>query len=94
MSTLHDETAIRIAKKFQTFYNRGCGPDVFTDNIVVEVVLANSIKNAFKKLKGWQLPVYMAGSTKKATEKARIATKGTNIGVMDQNGKILKRSNR
>ena len=94
MSTRHDVTAIQIAKKFDTSYNRGCGPDVFTDKIVVEVVSGNSIKDAFKKLNGWQLPVYMAGATEKAIERARLATKGTNIGVMDQNGKIIKRSSR
>ena len=66
MSSLRDVMANRIAKKFGTFYNWGCGPDVIMDNIVVEVVLVNSIKDAFKKLKGWHLPVYMAGATQKA----------------------------
>ncbi len=92
--SIHDEVANRIATKFDTFYNRGYGPDIFNRKIVIEVVLANTIKNAFELLKGWEKPVYMAGATQLAIKKAIEAVKGTNIGVMDQNGKIIKRSTR
>ena len=40
------------------------------------------------------IPVYIAVATQLAIKKAITAVKGTNIGVMDQNGKIIKRSTR
>ena len=40
------------------------------------------------------IPVYMAVATQLATKKAIAAVKETYIGVMDQNGKIIKRSTR
>ena len=94
MSKNHDIVANRIAKKFNVFYNAGRGPDIMKYPMVVEVVLSSEVEKGMKYLEDFEGPSYLAGVTSKAIEKARKTTKGTCIGVMDQYGKILKRSTR
>lgn len=94
MSKMHDIVAKRIAKKFDVFYNAGRGPDIMKYPMVIEVVLSKDVEKGMNNLTDFEGPSYLAGVTSKAIEKARKVAKGTCIGVMDQNGKILKRSTR
>lgn len=94
MGTKHDEVAKHIAKKLGVDYNRGKGADVKSRKTAVEVETENTINDAKRQLQGHRKPVYVAGTTKKAVEKAKKAMKGTTIGVMDADGKIVKRSTR
>ena len=94
MSKIHDIVANRIAKKLKVFYNTGRGPDLVEYPRVVEVVLANEIEEGLRKINDFAGPTYLAGATQLAVERAKKATRGTSIGVMDPNGRILKRSTR
>ena len=94
MESTHDSTAKRIAKKEKTTYNQGQGPDVNTFKRAIEVETARTVKDGFRQLQGFRKPVYIAGANVEATKKAVGAAQGTTVGVMDQTGKVVKRSTR
>ena len=90
----HDKVAGKIAQQQGTQYNRGQGADVNSPKRAVEVETTRTIGDAARQLTGYQKPVYVAGADAEATKKALEHYKGTTIGVMNQSGKILKRSTR
>ena len=94
VASKHDETAKRIARKKDTPYNRGQGPDVQTSRQIIEVETAATVSDGMRQLQGFRKPVYIAGSDAQATKKALERTKGTTVGVMDETGQIIKRSSR
>ena len=94
MGKKHDETAKKIASQKGASYNRGQGPDVQTPQQVIEVETADTIGDAGRQLAGFRRAAYVAGADKNAAEKALEHYKGTTIGVMDDKGKVLKRSTR
>ncbi len=94
MGTKHDDTANRIARQKGVQYNEGQGPDVITPMQAIEVETKNTVTDAFRQLRGFRKPVYIAGADAAATKKALEATKGTTVGVMNSRGKIVKRSTR
>ncbi len=94
-SKSHKTAANRIAKKYGTEYNnRGKGADIVTDRVAIEVETPESVSDASRQLQGHKKRVYIAGTNKEAIEKALEVTKETTIGVMDNQGKIVKRSSR
>ena len=93
-SKKHRETAKRIARKLRATYNSGEGVDIISKRATVEVETERTIQDAKMQLQGYRGPVYIAGVDQKTTAKALVVTKGSTIGVMDQNGNILKRSSR
>ena len=93
-SRSHKITANRIARKFKTDYNSGEGVDIKSKRATVEVETAESVSDAPGQLRGHRGPSYIAGTNKAAVEKALEVTKGTTIGVMDNQGKVLKKSTR
>jgi hypothetical protein len=93
-SRSHKTTANRIAKKFKTDYNSGEGVDIKSKRANVEVETLETVSYAPSQLRGHRGPSYIAGTNKAAVEKAIEATKGTTIGVMDNQGKIVKKSTR
>lgn len=93
-STSHQTTANRIARKYNTQYNPGKGPDIQTDSVAIEVETPESVSDAVRQLQGHRKPVYIAGTDEAAVDKALDRTKGTTIGVMDNQGNIVKRSTR
>jgi len=70
------------------------GVDIQTNNLAIEVEPERTINQGIRQLQGYKKPVYIAGVNTKAVEKALEATKGTTIGVMDNQGNIIKRSTR
>lgn len=94
MLSLHDQTAIRIARKEGVEYNRGPGPDIITPRRVIEVETRYTVRDGLQQLQGFQKPVYIAGADQEATAKAVDVTAGTTVGVMDPYGEIVKRSTR
>ena len=90
----HKSTANRIAYKYNTQYNRGKGADVKTNKIAIEVETAKTAKDGIRQLQGHRKPVYIAGTDKEAVEKALEITRGTTVGVMDNQAKIIRRSSR
>ena len=90
----HDKVARQIAKKQNTTYNQGQGPDVKTSQRAIEVETMRTVGDAARQLAGHQKPVYVAGADAEATKKALQHYDNTTIGVMNSKGQILKRSTR
>jgi len=93
-SRSHKTTANRIAGKFGVEYNDGEGVDIKSKRATVEVETSDTVAEAPGQLRGHRGPAYIAGSNQEAVEKALEVTKGTTIGVMDNQGNIVKRSTR
>jgi hypothetical protein len=90
----HKTTANRIAQKYGVQYNNGEGVDIRSSRATVEVETLDTVAEAPSQLRGYRGPVYIAGTSKGAVEKALETTKRTTIGVMDNQGNIVKRSTR
>lgn len=90
----HRATANHLAKKYGTTYNTGKGADVKTQKIAIEVETPRTVNGGLIQLQGHKKPVYIAGTNQSAVSKALKATKGTTIGVMDNQGNIIKKSTR
>ncbi len=92
MGRIHDIWAKHLAKKFKGKYFRR-GPDVKTREKVVEVAISDSdIYSSIKQLMRSRKPKkYLAIPGYKA-DLAKRLTKGTGIGIMNLNGKIIKKS--
>ncbi len=93
-SRSHKTTANRIAKKYKTEYNNGKGVDIKSQKATVEVETFQTVADAPGQLRGHRGPAYIAGTNKATVEKALEVTQGTTIGVMDNQGNVLKRSTR
>ena len=93
-SKKHEEAAKLIARQAGTTYNRGKGADVIGSNRVVEVETKSTVSDGPRQLQGYRRPVYIAGADQRATEMALERTKGTTIGVMNPQGKIVRSSSR
>jgi len=89
----HKTAANRIAKKFGTRAQTE-GPDIKTPKVTVEVETPGGMKEGIRQLQGSRGPVYLAGTNQEAVQEALEATKNTTVGVMDNQGKILKESTR
>ena len=93
-SKSHRATANRLAQKFGVDYNKGKGADVKAPNIAVEVETPGTVAGGLRQLQGHKKPVYIAGTNKTAVDIALDKTKGTTVGVMDNQGNIVKKSTR
>ena len=93
-SRSHKITARRIANKLNTEYNDGEGVDIKSKKSTIEVETAQTVSDAPVQLRGHRGPAYIAGTNKDAVDKALEVTKGTTIGVMDNQGDIIKPSTR
>jgi hypothetical protein len=94
MLTTHDAIAQRIATMKGVRYNQGKGPDIITPREAIEVETVNTIADARRQFQGYRRPVYVAGADDVATQAALEHYKGTDIGVMDPFGNILRDSKR
>lgn len=93
-SRSHKTTANRIAKKYHTEYDSEKGADVKTDKVAIEVEPPDSVSDAMRQLQGYKKRAYIAGTNNEAVEKALEVTEGTTVGVMDNQGNIVKKSTR
>jgi len=88
----HDDIAKKIARKYKTDYNPGKGVDVRPPGKAIEVEPnMNTIAHGIKQLQGYKDPRYLA-VPKRIAPKVQERVKNTKIGVMDQNGNILRRA--
>lgn len=94
MTSKHDKTAERLARKEGVEYNQGQGPDVNSSRRAIEVETADTASDGLRQLRGFTKPVYIAGADAEATKAALDAAQDTTVGVMDLQGRILKRSTR
>ena len=93
-SRSHKTTANRLAEMYNAEYNQGQGPDIKTQNITIEVETPESVADAGRQLSGHRGPAYVAGTNKEAVESALERYGDSTIGVMDNQGKIIKPSSR
>ena len=93
-SRSHKITANRLAGIYNTQYNQGQGADIKTDNIVIEVETPDTVADAGRQLSGHRGPVYVAGTNQEAVERALARYDDTTIGVMDNQGTIIRHSSR
>jgi hypothetical protein len=93
-SRSHKTTANRIAKKMNTEYNDGKGVDIRSKKATIEVETPETVADALGQLRGHRGPAYIAGTNKEAVNKALEITKGTTVGVMDNQGNIVNPSTR
>lgn len=93
-SRSHKITARRIANKLNTEYNDSEGVDIKSKKATVEVETPETVSDALRQLRGHRGPAYIAGTNKEAVDKALDVTKGTTIGVIDNQGNIVKSSTR
>ncbi|HEC92439.1 MAG TPA: hypothetical protein ENI51_05530 [Candidatus Atribacteria bacterium] len=90
----HDQIAENLAKKFRTKYKKHEGIDIVTDNRVIEVETTKSgIYQGINQVKRSQKARYIAVNDRNI-QNALNATEGTGIGVMDEEGRIIKRARR
>ena len=90
----HDKIAESLARKFGVKYKKHKGIDIVTKKRVVEVeVTKNGIYQGINQVKRSSKARYIAVDDKNL-QNALNAMEGTGIGVMDENGKIIKRAGR
>ena len=75
-------------------YSQGPGPDIKADHITIEVETVETVADAGRQLSGHRGPVYVAGTNKEAVELALGRYADSTIGVMDNQGNIVKGSTR
>ena len=93
-SRSHKTAANRIADKYNTEYNNGEGVDIVTPGKAIEVETPKSVQDGIQQLQGHKKPAYIAGTNQDAVDKALELTQGTTIGVMNNQGNIMKSSSR
>ena len=93
-SKSHKSTANRIAKKYGTEYQSQDGVDIVTSRVAVEVETPDTVADGLRQLQGHRKAAYIAGTNQAAVDKALEVTKGTTVGVMDNQGRVIKRSTR
>ncbi len=90
----HDQVAEKLAKKFGTEYKKHKGIDIVTKDRVIEVETTKSgIYQGINQVKRSAKARYIAVNDRNI-QNALKSTEGTGIGVMDENGKIVKRARR
>ena len=90
----HDQIAKKLAQKLNTEYNKHEGMDIITKNRVIEVETTKSgIYQGINQVKRSSKARYIAVN-KDNIRNALNATKNTGIGVMDENGNIIKKAGR
>lgn len=94
MTSIHDQIANKLAKKFGTEYKSDKGIDLVLPNRVIEVETKKSgISQGIRQIEKSSKPRYLAVN-KINVNNAIEATKGTGVGVMSKTGKIIKKAGR
>ena len=93
-SRSHKTTANRLAAQHGADYNQGPGADIKAEHVTIEVETPETIADAGRQLRGHRGPVYVAGTNKEAVKRALDRYGDSTIGVMDNQGNIVKPSTR
>ena len=88
----HTATANRIAKRYQANYNAGDGIDITGEDLLIEVETTATISEGVERLRTRLGRVYVAVTNKEGVAEALRLTHGTNVGVMDPRGNIVRES--
>ena len=90
--TQHDRIAKAIAKKKSATYPPSKGADIVTSDEAIEVEVDEAkLSEGMQQLRGYRKRRYLA-VPKNLVEAAKETTKGTQVGVMDETGRIRKRA--
>ena len=88
----HDKVAERIAKRRGGRYPPQKGADVVNRREAIEVeVDLNRFSEGIRQLQGYRKPRYLAVPNS-LVKQAKERTQGLKVGIMDENGKIVKRA--
>ena len=91
----HEATVNRIIRRYGGEYHPEKGADVTVPFFgTIEVETEKTTSDAPTQLQGYQGPVYIAGTNQEAVRRALEVTEDTTIGVMDNQGNIIKSSTR
>lgn len=94
--SLHDKIAEKLAKKFGTKYKSDIGIDIVDKKRkrVIEVeIKKDSLYQGIKQVERSPMARYLSVPSS-LSNKAINLTKNSGIGVMDENGNILKKASR
>jgi hypothetical protein len=90
----HDKIAEKLARKFGTEYKKHKGIDIVTDDRVIEVeTTKGGIYQGIEQVKRSSKARYIAVNDRNI-QNALDVIHGTGIGIMDEEGKIIKRARR
>ena len=90
----HDQISEKLAKKFDVKYKKHKGIDIVTKSRVIEVeTTKNGIYQGINQVKRSSKARYIAVNNRNIQNALNI-TKGTGIGVMNEQGKIIKKATR
>jgi hypothetical protein len=92
LNKAHTATARRIAARYGTVYNDGEGVDIESDGMAIEVETTATIEEGVQRLRNHVGRAFVAVTNKEGLAEALRLTQGTNIGVMDPRGNIIKES--
>lgn len=90
----HKTASNRIAKRYGVEYNNGKGIDISSTRAAIEVETETTVASGIRQLQGHRKPAYIAGANHRTVQIALEKTEGTTIGVMDNQGNIVKSSTR
>jgi len=86
----HDKIAERRARQLGAEYNPAKGPDIVTGGEVDEVEIdKGKLKEGIGQMRGYRQRKYLV-VPKELVEDAKKATRGTKIGVRDEQGRIKR----
>ena len=83
-----------LAEKHGGRYHRGRGPDLRTDKITINVETSPTLRTACGRLRGFRGPVYIACANDADLENAKLILTGKTVGLMNNKGRVLKKSTR
>jgi hypothetical protein len=89
----HTTTVNRIVRRYRGKPGEDLDVDIESPDGIIEVETEATISRGIKHLKKFRGPVYLAVTNKEALPEALRATRGSQIGVMDPQGNIVKPSN-
>lgn len=89
-SKAHTATANRIAKRYGASYNADDGVDIKIGDMLIEVETTATIAEGVERLQQLSGRRYVAVTNNEGIAEALRATDGTNVGVMDPRGEILR----
>lgn len=92
--TQHDRIAKAIAKRKGAIYPPSKGADIVTSDEAIEVEVDEAkLSEGMQQLRGYRKRRYLA-VPKNLVEAAKERAKGTQVGVMDDTGRIHKSAGR
>ena len=91
-SKAHTATANRVARRYGGVFERGEGPDIETEEMVVYVATTATMRKILREVALNSKPAYLAVTNMEASIEALRAVQGTEWGVLSPKGEILRQA--